>query len=365
MRKWLLRWARRFAGVFGATLISRDHYEALVLGQFNGSHRGSNSTEGPAGTQERPDALAAGDAHPIPPAVPFPILPGVSADTFRVQIVDVGAQPLSFEQDIYAPLVRAGPCRIVGFDPFMDPHLGSLLEEKTPPDRARQGLTHVNILPYFIGNGSTARFHVNKFSPTSSLFPSNLRLMTEFSGLAEMCTTQSVIEVATRKLDDVAEIDSCDFLKIDVQGGDFDVIAHGARILDSTLFVHIEAEFADIYAGQPLFSDIDALLRRHNFEFIDFVKLGWNNYKAFPLPFLRSRLLWSDCIYMRNPERMVARDHRLLLRAAYIAHINYRKYDLAAHLICRYDNLAGTSLHESYVTTMRRHLSQSLDTTEN
>jgi FkbM family methyltransferase len=364
MRKWLLRWIRKFAGVFGATLISRDHYEALLLEQLNSNRHASSSKEGPAGTPERADALTSGDAHKIPPAVPFPMLPGVSADTLRIEIVDVGAQPLSYEQDIYAPLVQAGPCHIIGFDPFVDPNLDSLIEDNAPPDRVRQDFTRVTILPYFIGDGSKAKFHINAFSPTSSLFPSNLKLMTEFSGLAEICTTRSVIEVTTRKLDDVAEIESCDFLKIDVQGGDFDVIAHGSRILERTLFVHIEAEFAEIYTGQPLFSDIDVLLRRQHFEFVDFVKLGWNNYKAFPLPSLRSRLLWSDCIYMKNPEYMAARDPRLLLRAAYIAHVNYRKYDLAAHLICLYDSVVGSSLHNSYVSTTRRHMSHSLDPTQ-
>jgi len=302
------------------------------------------------------EVSASNDAHRVPPPVPFPRLPGVDVDTFRLHIVDVGAQPLSSEADIYAPLARIGPCHIIGFDPFADPGLQKLIENDVKHPELRHAGTQVTILPYFIGHGSKAKFHVNAFSPTSSLFPSNQELLGEFQSLAEMCATNSVVEVATSKLDDVLEIESCDFLKIDVQGGDFDVIAHGTKVLDMTLFVHIEAEFAEIYTGQPLFSDIDSLLRRQNFQFIDFVKFGWNNYKAFPSSVLKSRLLWSDCIYMKNPEYMASRDPRLLLRAAYIAHVNYMKYDLAAHLIGLHDRSSGGSLLTAYIAEIRHNL---------
>jgi FkbM family methyltransferase len=360
MRKWLLRWIRKLAAAFGAAVISRAHYEALVLGRLTHERGGATHSEG---SSERPDALESGDAYRLPPPVPFPELSGISPDTFAVSIVDVGAQPLASEQDIYMPLVRSGACQVVGFDPFTDPDLDNLNEHKVPLEPQEKSLTSVTILPYFIGNGSKAQFHVNAFSPTSSLFPSNLKLMNEFSGLAEICLTRSVIEVTTRRLDDVSEIGSCDLLKIDVQGGDFDVIAHGRGVLDKTLFVHIEAEFAEIYAGQPLFSDIDVLLRERNFEFVDFVKLGRSNYKAFPSPSLRSRLLWSDCIYMKNPADIAARNPRLLLRAAYVAHVNYRKYDLSAHLIALHDRLVGTSLCGSYVAATNQRLLQALEPT--
>ena len=117
--------------------------------------------------------------------------------------------------------------------------------------------------------------------------------------------------------------------------------------------MHIEAEFAEIYVGQPMFSDVDRFLREQGFDFIDFVKLGWNNYKAFPSSLLRSRLLWSDCIYMKQPNRMLVRDPMLLLRAAYIAHTNYRKYDLAAYLIRLYDDQPSAKLHGVYVSAFQ------------
>ena len=191
----------------------------------------------------------------IPAYYPFPNLPGIDPSLLNISIVDVGAEPLDFEGDIYEAALREGHHRIVGFDPFADE---SIREARGKVGSAHPHPAYPNVqrtvLPYFLGTGEPRTFHLNRFSPTSSLFPSNKELLSQFMHLSEMCETVRTIRVATRRLDDVEEIESCDFLKVDVQGGDYDVVAHGTKVLEKTLFVHIEAEFSQIYVGQPLFS---------------------------------------------------------------------------------------------------------------
>jgi len=291
------------------------------------------------GTSDAPknEAVTASDAWRYAARYPFPILQGMPQEATCVSIIDVGAEPLEFEEDIYAPLVREGRCNILGFDPF--------LGKQTAPDSTPRR----RILPFFIGNGRPAQFHVNRYSPTSSLFHSDLEFMSQFSSLSELCATTRIVDVETRRLDDIPEIDACDFLKIDVQGSELDVLAGSKRTLESTLFVHVETEFAPIYKGQPLFADIDVFLRQQGFEFLDFVKFGWNNYRALPSSVLRSRLLWADSIYIKTPGLMADPHPMVLLRAAFIAHVLYRKYDLATHLIGLYDRACRTELGRCYV----------------
>jgi FkbM family methyltransferase len=294
-----------------------------------------------------------------PPTYPFPVLPGVDPKWLNVSIVDVGAEPLAFERDVYEPMLHEGRHSIIGFDPFANAAIPRSNRTAEARD-ARVAFPNVEfkVLPYFVGSGNTQTFHVNHFSPTSSLFPSNLPLLQQFKHLAEICATVRKVEVATQRLDDVGEIEQCDFLKVDVQGGDYDVLASGRRTLAKTLFVHIEAEFAPIYEGQPLFRDIDALLQEQGFDLIDLVKLGRNSYTAFPSSRVKSRLLWSDVIYMKSPDMISARDPNLLIRAAYIAHSNYRKYDLAAHLVHQYDLRHGTRYRDIYVKTLESGATQ-------
>ena len=339
-------------GLLGITVISNRRYKALLEAAAKIAHQDD------AAALEEKDPMTTDRPYYFPRRVRFPELPGIDARTLAVWVVDVGAQPLSYEEHIYAPLMREGDCHIVGFDPFADRNL-SPAESSSPAAAAETPDARVTILPYFIGSGEKAKFHLNEWSPTSSLLPSNLSLMGQFSGLTDICKTVSIIDVNTRRLDDVREIEYCDFLKIDVQGGDFDVIAHGQALLEKTLFVHIEMEFAPIYAGQPLFSEIDALLRRKGFELVDLVKFGWNNYAALPSQVLRSRLLWADGIYMKNADDIVSRGADLLLRTAYIAHVIYRKYDLAAHLVKLFDARTGSALHGVYARTVATALNKS------
>ena len=92
-------------------------------------------------------------------------------------------------------------------------------------------------------------------------------------------------------------------------------------------------------------------MQGQGFEFIDLVKLGWNNYRGMPSSVVKSRLLWADCIYMKSAADIIALDPYLLFRAAYIAHANYRKYDLAAHLIKQFDLLRGTDFRGVYINS--------------
>lgn len=296
-------------------------------------------------TGPKPDAVGS-DVRFWPPRYPFPSLPGFPPGRLSLRVVDVGAEPLEFEEDIYAPLVREAPCHIIGFDPFWDGAAGGAPE--TGPEI---GAPCKRVLPYFIGTGGPATFHLNNFSPTSSLFPTNPAIASQFLHLAELCRTTKTWPVETRRLDDLPEVGHCDFLKVDVQGGDYDVIAGAERLLGTTLFVHIEVEFAELYLGQKLFPDIDSFLRAQGFELIDLVKLGWNNYRAMPSVLLRSRLLWADAIYMKRTDRISEMDDPALLRAAFIAHVNYRKYDLAAHLIAAYDTRPNSALLPAYTAS--------------
>lgn len=299
--------------------------------------------ESPA-MDSKPDAVGP-DSRFWPPRYPFPKLSRVDLTQFRLGIVDVGAEPLEFEEDVYAPLLREANCDVVGFDPFNERGERSII---TQADADRK-ITQKVILPYFVGDGQRAMFHLNQYAPTSSLFPTNVPFATQFQNLAEVCRTRKTWEVDTRRLDDIEEIGTCDFLKVDVQGADYDVVANGSRVLEKTLFLHIEVEFAPLYKGQRLFSDINSLMESHGFELIDLVKMGWNNYRAMPSALLRSRLLWADAIYMKRTDKIAEIDDQALLRAAFIAHVNYRKYDLAAHLIQAFDSAAGTNLVRDYL----------------
>ena len=261
-------------------------------------------------------------------ALPFPgsILP--TSDPLRIKILDVGAQILSFMDHVYAPIMRDGRCEIIGFEP---------LEAEAEARRVAEPGSIV--LPYFIGDGGPGTFHINAYNPTSSLYPSN-PAMECFMGLSVVLPTQSTVEVSTVRLDDLAEAAGADFLKIDVQGGELKVLRGAPRVMSEVVAIHCETEFEQVYLGQPLFSDINETLKAAGFELIDLLDLGYDTYKVAPPGTDKSRLLWADSLYVRMPATC---SNDQLMKAAYIAHSAYRKYDLAAHYLSLRDERLGTN----------------------
>jgi FkbM family methyltransferase len=258
--------------------------------------------------------------HAFRPAFPAEALPDGALPTMTV--VDIGAQSLANEEHAYQPLVNAGAARVIGFEPLPD---------KAEIRTARE--PHLTMLNHFVGDGTRRMFHVNRDDTTSSLLPANMAFLDRFEALSVMCAPVSKHEVETIRLDDVAEIADCDFLKVDVQGGELDVLKGAPRTLAKAVAVHIEIEFSEVYENQPLFADIDTHLRAAGFELIDIVNAGYATTRGLIRPSSRSRLLWGEAIYMRRPDLLAGMGADKILRAAAIAHVNYGMHDIAASFL--------------------------------
>src|SRR6185312_4789850 len=60
-----------------------------------------------------------------------------------------------------------------------------------------------------------------------------------------------------------------DFIKLNVQGAELDILKAGGKALDTALGLLVEVAFVESYLGRPMFSDIDPFLRGAGFTFFD------------------------------------------------------------------------------------------------
>lgn len=260
----------------------------------------------------------------------------------RINILDVGAAFLG-ESPPYQQLMDADVARLFGFEP--DPSACALLNEK-------YGVPH-RFFQCFAGDGRPATFHETNWGATGSLYAPNSRLLEKFQYLAELMTPVATHPVNTVRIDDVAEIDDVDFIKIDVQGAELSILQNAKHALSSTLVVQTEVEFVELYQGQPLFADVDTFMRAQGFQFHTFSGFGSRALK--PLAPKNGagegfrQYLWSDAFYVRDWMRLESLSEIKLRNYAIIAHDVLKSFDLAHLILVEIDRRTTGHLAYEYV----------------
>ncbi|MBI1245128.1 MAG: FkbM family methyltransferase [Alphaproteobacteria bacterium] len=262
-------------------------------------------------------------------------------------VVDVGAASMGPGTDAYSALATDPDVSVVGFEP--DAAACSARNASAPPQH--------RFHPFFVGDGTERTFHKCANPLTSSLYPPNARLLDLFQNLPiPLVGTE---RVQTRRLDDVAEIDGCDFLKVDVQGAELDVLRGARRLLARALVVHTEVEFVPMYEGQPLFGDVDVFLRGEGFMLHRFEGVFSRQLKPVVIngdPFAAgSQILYAEAaVYVRAIDRLAAVPNDALPRFARIMHDVYGSMDLAAHLLHALDARTGGDALKRYLDGLAR-----------
>ena len=66
-------------------------------------------------------------------------------------------------------------------------------------------------------------------------------------------------------------ISDLDFLKLNVQGAEFDILTGATSILDGVIGMQVEMAFVESYHGRPMFADTDIFLRSKGFTFFELI----------------------------------------------------------------------------------------------
>jgi len=154
------------------------------------------------------------------------------------------------------------------------------------------GDCRVRCLPFAVGAVSgAASLHTFENDVCNSLSPFSATAGRYIEG---SMTSLGTVPVQLVTLDDYSAkngIESIDLLKIDVQGGEVDVLSGSHLLLEDRRIrlVYAEVLFVDIYEGQSWFWDVAAFLHGKGYEMYDFYNFAYSE---------DGQLKWGDAIFL-------------------------------------------------------------------
>lgn len=223
-------------------------------------------------------------------------------DRIHMTVCNVGSRKISQEDDypslgwdIFAPNLT-----IYGFDADAD-----ACNEANADIEARQINWVEKHIPLALSNSiGESSLYVTKSLWCSSLYPPNQAYSSRFAGLSNMINLDFTVDIETTTLDAFClseGINEIDFLQIDVQGADLNVLEGSIQLLErGVLAVQTEVEFSHLYINQPLFADVDIFLRNHGFTLFE-LDIGRVIRARSPISSSRGgQMLWGDAYYFRD-----------------------------------------------------------------
>jgi FkbM family methyltransferase len=264
-------------------------------------------------------------------------------------MLEVGALPLDNTPERFHQLLEVFPSsRVSALE--IDPALCEKLNRE-----ARAG---IRFYPCALGRSDERRTLYETAHPMcSSLYEPDERYIALFNNLSVMKLKQRT-EVSTLSLDTFAHrfgLAPFDFVKMDIQGAELDVLQGGEAALDRVLAIVCEVEFVPLYKDQPLYGDVDAHLRRHGMMLHRF--LGFGGRVAKPLALHGSvnypvQYLWSDALFVRDLFDLEGLHDERLLKLAVLLDL-YDSKDLALYVLRLYDSFLGTRLSTEYAAILK------------
>lgn len=111
-------------------------------------------------------------------------------------------------------------------------------------------------------------------------------------------------EVETNTLDHALseiDIDDPDALKLDTEGAEDKILSGATEVLASVFVVETEVWFSPVYINQPLFADIDRIIRSHQFSLLDLARSNYFKVKGMErMGGMKGRLVAGDALYFRD-----------------------------------------------------------------
>ena len=240
-----------------------------------------------------------------------------------IQICDIGASPID-KTDFIEELLINTNSNLIGFEPNNNEF--RKLDKNNPKKK------YYN---FGIGDGTEKILNVCKAAGMSSFLKPNLNYLKNFYGFEEWSEIINEIKVRTKKLTDIK--DKIDFLKIDVQGYESEVIKYGKDKIKNCLVVQLELSPTPLYKDEATFASTIVQLEKLGFSLHMFNNVNTRSFKPTIIsknPYVGLHHLFQiDCVLIKNLKIIDSYNTDNLKKLILILFHSFKSYDLVDYLV--------------------------------
>ncbi len=220
---------------------------------------------------------------------------------FKINFLDVGAQGgLQEEWEDTKSIIRT-----IGFEPVLDKY--EILKYKFPEDK------------WFNTALWSSKSQIDFYETPADDYSSALKpKVSTFSDFGRELSIKDfkIKRINTDTIDNL--IDECDFIKLDVQGAELEVLKGAENTLKNVTGLCLEVSFIEVYENQALFGDIDKFLRERGFKFISFYGAMLARTKEARKERGRiARLVGSNAVYIKESDTLKNNILSIIIEATY------------------------------------------------
>ena len=245
-------------------------------------------------------------------------------------ICDIGASsvdPTPFIDE----LIKNVDCFLYGFEPN---------EEEFKKLNSTDKKKYFN---YAVGNGQIETLNICSAPGMTSILEPDFEYLKLFHGFSDWAKVTKKVKVQTKKLDDVNFDKKIDFLKIDVQGYEYEVIKNGNNTIKDCLIVQLETSPIPLYKNEKSFAQVCLQLENLGFQLHSFNQINTRCFK----PLILQNNIYSglnhlfqlDCVFVKKLNLFDKFDLEQLKKIGLILFYSFGSYDLVDYIVSKISKL--------------------------
>jgi FkbM family methyltransferase len=272
----------------------------------------------------------------------------------KMVVADVGAA--GGTEDHWAPLHDC--VRFVTFEP-----------DHRTQDTVEQGDSENIVFGKALGKDKgQKKIYLANFSDASSLYPLNQEALKDFAN-------EEGHRVVGSDSVDVDTLDNClsaypdlhlDFLKVDVEGSDLDVLIGAKEVLSKDVMgLKVEVSFLERYVGAPLFGEVDKYLKSLDFDLFSLNTQSWLRKNRLYSISSNPQVIWGDAVYFLKKDVFIERlsEKTTDLAEAYLSKfisllLLYRLHDYALEILD--DEMVVKNVKPELILALKASLKKSM-----